>query len=579
MLLNTTAPGASTASFADQQTFATGSDPRSVVATDVNGDGRPAIIVANDNADSVSVLLNAPAVIDTNSATGTIESAPVESSFVLADANPSSAATVDFTITFSEAVSGVTAANFLLTGTATDGASIGTPTTTDDGITWTVPVTVGGNGTLGLNLNDRTGITDSNGNQLYNSTSDDGSTFNPVVGPLYTIDGLSPTSTSLGSSLSSSTYGQSVTFTATVTGTGTPTGIVTFYAGPIDVADELGTGTLSVVDDQDVATYTTSTLNVDGSPYTITAVYGGDSDDQGSTSNSISQTINPYAFTYTIADDNQTYGTPANFVTDMGTTINTGVNGENLDIAYSSSGDTGTANVGTYGIMGTVSDGTGLASNYDVTFTCGTLTVNPYAFTYTIGDDTQTYGTLADLNDDLGTTINTGVNDETLDISYTSSGDTTTANVGTYGIMGTVSDGSGLASNYDVTLTCGTLTVNPYAFTYTIGDDTQTYGTPADLDADLDTTINTGVNDETLDIDYTSSGDTITADVGSLRHHGHRLRRQRTGQQLRGHTDLRYAHGQPLRLHLHNRRRQPDLRHPRRSQRRPRHHHQHRSQR
>ena len=47
MLLNTTAPGATTPSFAAQQTFATGSDPVSVTAADLNGDGKPDLIVAN----------------------------------------------------------------------------------------------------------------------------------------------------------------------------------------------------------------------------------------------------------------------------------------------------------------------------------------------------------------------------------------------------------------------------------------------------------------------------------------------------------------------------------------------------
>ena len=47
VLLNTTAPGAATPSFAAQQTFATGSDPSSVTAADVNGDGKPDLIVAN----------------------------------------------------------------------------------------------------------------------------------------------------------------------------------------------------------------------------------------------------------------------------------------------------------------------------------------------------------------------------------------------------------------------------------------------------------------------------------------------------------------------------------------------------
>ena len=58
VLLNTTAPGAATPSFAAQQTFATGSDPISVTAADVNGDGKPDLIVANANDNTVSVLLN-----------------------------------------------------------------------------------------------------------------------------------------------------------------------------------------------------------------------------------------------------------------------------------------------------------------------------------------------------------------------------------------------------------------------------------------------------------------------------------------------------------------------------------------
>src|SRR5208282_2644440 len=61
VLLNTTAPGAATPSFATQQTFATGSAPISVTAADVNGDGKPDLIVANYGSNTVSVLLNTTA--------------------------------------------------------------------------------------------------------------------------------------------------------------------------------------------------------------------------------------------------------------------------------------------------------------------------------------------------------------------------------------------------------------------------------------------------------------------------------------------------------------------------------------
>ncbi len=58
VLLNTTTPGAATPSFAVQQTFATGSNPSAVATADINGDGEPDLIVANNGSGNVSVLLN-----------------------------------------------------------------------------------------------------------------------------------------------------------------------------------------------------------------------------------------------------------------------------------------------------------------------------------------------------------------------------------------------------------------------------------------------------------------------------------------------------------------------------------------
>ena len=136
-----------------------------------------------------------------------------------------------------------------------------------------------------------------------------------------------------------STFGQSLTFTATVTptapGTGTPTGSVRFEDG----TTTLGTGTLA----NGAATFTTSALSVVGSPHSITAVYGGDTNFLASpASPAVSQTVEQAGSTVTLtsspnpASPGQTVtltatvaavspgtGTPTGSVTFLDTTTNT----------------------------------------------------------------------------------------------------------------------------------------------------------------------------------------------------------------------------------------------------------------
>ena len=102
---------------------------------------------------------------------------------------------------------------------------------------------------------------------------------------------LAGTSTTLTSSAPAAVYGQMVTFMATVAGPAAATGTVTFYSGAVTAADQIGTGTLRMENGVDEATFSTSMLSAAGSPYTITAVYGGDSYNVGSTSNTVNQTI------------------------------------------------------------------------------------------------------------------------------------------------------------------------------------------------------------------------------------------------------------------------------------------------
>jgi hypothetical protein len=78
--------------------------------------------------------------------------------------------------------------------------------------------------------------------------------------------------------------GQTVTFTAKVTGNGgTPGGSVTFEANGTAI------GAPATLDGTGTATLTSSSLAA-GS-YTITAIYGGDTDDQGSTGTALSQLV------------------------------------------------------------------------------------------------------------------------------------------------------------------------------------------------------------------------------------------------------------------------------------------------
>ena len=106
------------------------------------------------------------------------------------------------------------------------------------------------------------------------------------------------------------------------------------------------------------------------------------------------------------------------------TTVDTNVNGENLTVTYDSAGDTATAHASNvpYPIIGKVANGTGLATDYKVTWNGGQLTVNPDPITITIGDAAQTYGgPVASLTDpDFPTTVPTGVNGENLTVTYTS---------------------------------------------------------------------------------------------------------------------------------------------------------------
>jgi len=113
--------------------------------------------------------------------------APEVSGIGLADANPTSAASVRFTVTFSEPVTGVAAGNFLLAANGPSGARI--TGVSGSGSTWTVTAGTGtGSGALGLDMVNSTGVVDADGRPVSNL---------PFTGDAYTVDRTQPHVTSI----------------------------------------------------------------------------------------------------------------------------------------------------------------------------------------------------------------------------------------------------------------------------------------------------------------------------------------------------------------------------------------------
>ena len=105
------------------------------------------------------------------------QDAPTVTSIVRADANPTSATSLNWTVTFSESVTTLPQSAFTFTGTGVT-ATLASPSTSDGGVTWNLTATgVSGDGTLGVDLTVATDITDAAGNLLSNV---------PFVGEVYT---------------------------------------------------------------------------------------------------------------------------------------------------------------------------------------------------------------------------------------------------------------------------------------------------------------------------------------------------------------------------------------------------------
>ncbi|MBL8879053.1 MAG: hypothetical protein JNG88_08025 [Phycisphaerales bacterium] len=126
---------------------------------------------------------------DDNNVYGTLGILPEVDSIMRADTSPTNAGTVDFTVTFTVAVTGVNVADFSVAASGVSGASI--VSVSGSGTSYNVTINTGtGVGTLGLHLIDDDSIVDASSNPLGGSGSGNGSY---TIGETYSIDTVSPT--------------------------------------------------------------------------------------------------------------------------------------------------------------------------------------------------------------------------------------------------------------------------------------------------------------------------------------------------------------------------------------------------
>ena len=139
---------------------------------------------------------------------------------------------------------------------------------------------------------------------VYGGDANNASSTSAVLTQTITGD---TTATNLGTSNLNPAYGASVTLTATVStsGTHTPTGTVTFYN--VSTSKSIGSGTLSGSGATATATYATKSTDLAVGGNQLTAAFGGDANNSGSTSQPL--TVTAASPTYSLTNTGATSAT------------------------------------------------------------------------------------------------------------------------------------------------------------------------------------------------------------------------------------------------------------------------------
>jgi F0F1-type ATP synthase epsilon subunit len=320
---------------------------------------------------------------------------------------------------------------------------------------------------------------------------------------------VNPASLTITADNASKTYGQTLTFAGTE-----------FGAVGLQNGETVGTVTLA-------SAGAPATANVAGSPYAITA------------SNATGGTFNPgnYAITYdagaltvnpaglslsiTADDASKTFGQTLTFA---GTEFTSSglQNGDTVgSVTLTSAGAPATANVGSYPIIpSNATGGTFNPGNYTISYSDGTLMVNPTALTITADNASKTFGQTLTF---AGTEFTTSglQNGNTIgSVTLASAGAPATANVAGSPYSITASNATGgtfSPGNYSITYDPGALTIYPAGLSLTITADnaSKTYGQTITFAGTAFTSSGLQNGDTVGSVTLTSAGAPATANVGS----------------------------------------------------------------
>ena len=291
--------------------------------------------------------------------------------------------------------------------------------------------------------------------------------FNPVDGILTVTQTADTTIVLTANPGSTSTYGQTVTFTATFIPFDSeavpPTGTVEFEVDGTPIGSPVtllnNTATSDFV----------SNLYVGA--YTIEAIYSGDSI-YDSNSQSITQTVTPAPLTITADNQTKVYGAAVPTLTaSYSGFVNDDTPASLTTLPTLST--TATANSDVSGNPYTITASGAVDSNYTISYAAGVLTVTPAGLTITADDQTSVYG--AGLPT-MTASYSGFVAGDTADNLSTPPTLTTTATASSHVGSYDISASGAVDSDYTISYVDGSLTITSASLTITADNQTNVYG-------------------------------------------------------------------------------------------------------